>query len=157
MTIYKEGLREAFALYKGLNGTVSSILYRKVIKEYYAKIIESIILNNLEYKFNRMGSILLTKVKPRLTTWDDGSIKPTLPIDWVNTKKYGKLIYHRNNNRYGYTFRIKWVKGKTDNVSIFKFYPERYNFKRRLAKYLLDEDIKIDAPIVSDAYYNTRA
>ena len=156
MKVYKEGLREMYDLYKGSDADVEYPLYRKILKTYYSKVIDAIIFDNLEYKFQYVGNIYITKVKPKIKLNDDGSIKPTLPIDWVNTKRFKKLIYHRNDNRYGYVFRIKWDKAGAKGSSLFKFYPERYNFKRYLSSLLLDEDVKIDAPVQTDAYYNSR-
>ena len=138
------GLREAFKNYKG---ELPSSVYRKVIQTYYKKVIDAIIFDNLEYKFHRLGHIYLAKVKPKIEMWESG-IKPTLPIDWKATKSHGKIIYHMNENKYGYVFRIKFNKMRFKNAMIYRFIPERWNFKRYLSSILQDPDIKIDAPLL---------
>lgn len=148
MTRHTEGLREAYKLYQEVGGTLTSSEYRSIVKTYYSRSIDHIIYDNLELKLNHTGNIYIGKVKPKLTTWEAG-IKPTLPIDWVNTKKHGKIIFHTNAKRFGYVFRIKWNKGGTKNISLFRFKPERWNFKRYLSNILQNEDIKIDAPLLS--------
>ncbi|MCK5788229.1 MAG: hypothetical protein KAH32_04495 [Chlamydiia bacterium] len=140
----KCGLNDSYSLYKG---SIEKPLYRKIIQLYYSKVIDRIILDNLNYKFGRVGSIYIGKVKPKLQLWDEG-VKPSLPIDWVNTKKYGKIIFHMNKSRYGYLFRIRWERSNIKHGSTFQFIGERYNFKRRLSGLLQDEDIKIDAPLI---------
>jgi len=80
MNRIKEGLNEAFALYKG---SIEKPLYREILKSYYSKVIEAIILNNLNYKLGDVGSIYIGKVKPKLQTWE-GGLKPTLPINLIS-------------------------------------------------------------------------
>jgi hypothetical protein len=138
------GIREAFAQYKG---ELPSSVYRQIIKFYYKKVIDAIIFDNLNYHINNIGDILIIKKKPKLNV-KDGKLMHGLPVDWKATKSHGKVIYHTNNNRYGYIFRIKFKKLGFKNSSIYKFKPERWNFKRYLANILKNEDIKIDAPLM---------
>ena len=148
MIRHKEGLREAMALYKEMGGNIDSSTYRKIVQSYYSKAIDNIILDNLNYKLNYLGYIYIGKVKPKLQIWDDGSIKPTMAIDWPKTKLYGKRIYHTNKARNGYIFRIKWSKKNFKHASLFKFQPSLWTFRRYMSSLLQNEDIKIDAPLL---------
>ena len=147
MIRHKEGLREAVALYTEIGGKLEASTYRNILQSYYAKAIDAIILDNVNYKLNYLGYIYIGKVKPKLQMWDKG-IKPTMPVDWPSTKKYGKIIYHTNTKRFGYVFRIKWSKSKFKDASMFKFKPSVWTFKRHMSKLLQDENIKIDAPLL---------
>lgn len=145
MIRHKEGLTEAYDSYEG---GLTKAEYRTILQNYYPKVIDRIIFDNLDYRISGIGRIYIGKFKPKVKLWEAG-IKPTLPINWVETKKHGKIIFHMNENRYGYLFRIKLKKLRFKNNTIFKFQPERWNFKRYLSKILNDEDIKIDAPLIN--------
>lgn len=145
MIRHKQGLREGFSTYAG---ALPSSVYRKVIQAYYKLVIDNILIHNKPYRFPYLGDIELTKVKPTLRTWEDGTIKPTLPVDWKATKEHGKIIYHMNHEQFGYVFKIRFKKLKFRNNAIFKFKPERYNFKRYLNQLITSEDVKIDAPLL---------
>lgn len=66
------------------------------------------------------------------------------PIDWMNTKKYGKYIYHLNLHSDGLIFRYRWNKTKARfiNKSIYEFRPSRKN-ARALAKLAKADNLEI--------------
>jgi hypothetical protein len=66
------------------------------------------------------------------------------PIDWQNTKKYGKYIYHLNLHSDGLIFKYKWNKSKARfiNKSIYDFRPSRKN-ARALAALAKADNLEI--------------
>ena len=69
------------------------------------------------------------------------------PIDWVNTKKYGKRIYLTNEHTKGYSYSIFWLK---ENINVrgkrmYLFQPAR-SFCRALGAFLKDPNRTIDFP-----------
>lgn len=54
---------------------------------------------NFPYK---LGSIRVLKYKTK-----------KVYIDWVNTKKYGKYIYHKNFHSDGYQYKVFWDKSES--------------------------------------------
>jgi cell division protein YceG involved in septum cleavage len=66
------------------------------------------------------------------------------PIDWKNTKKFGKYIYHLNLHSDGLIFKYKWNKNKARfiNKSIYEFKPSRAN-ARALAKLAKADNLEI--------------
>jgi len=65
-----------------------------------------------------------------------------LKIDWATTNKIGKIVYHLNEHRNGYKYRIYWKKGKVLNSKYYAFIPTR-TFKRSLA-YILNNKPEMD-------------
>ena len=144
MIKHKEGIREAFAQYEGV---LPSSVHRQILQTYYAKIVDRIIFDNLQYMVPGVGKVLMVKVKPKLKVID-GVVQVTLPIDWPATRKHGKIIYHPNVMYDGYVFRIKLDKVISKSSKVAKFYPSTWTFKRYLAKQLKNEEIKLDAVIL---------
>jgi hypothetical protein len=66
------------------------------------------------------------------------------PIDWHNTKKFGKYIYHLNLHSEGFIFKYRWnkTKGRFENKSLYKLRMNRVN-TRALSKKILDNNIEI--------------
>lgn len=66
------------------------------------------------------------------------------PIDYYNTKKYGKVIRHLNLHSEGLIYKLKWNKSKARfiNKSVVKFTLSRKN-KRELAKRIKEDNIQI--------------
>lgn len=73
----------------------------------------------------RLGHIVVTKFKSK---------NINRPIDWVNTKKVGKIIPLLNLHSFGFMFHIRWFKMVTifKNRRIYRFEPYRL-FKRAVA------------------------
>ena len=43
-------------------------------------------------------------------------------IDWINSNKFNKRIYHVNLHSYGFSFAIKWFKHEITKLSIASVY-----------------------------------
>lgn len=96
---------------------------------FYKKVMSNMIKENKPFVFPfSLGtlSILKIKVKP--------SNLKTLPIDWKNTIKYGKKIYHLNEHSSGYKYVFSWKKKEKrfENKYFYRLIMTRDN-KRWLA------------------------
>lgn len=67
-----------------------------------------------------------------------------LKIDWEQSKKYNKRIYHLNEHRNNYTYKFQWKKGKIPLMSCYSFIPLRKN--NRMLAYILKNKPEIDYP-----------
>lgn len=106
--------------------------------EYYLAVVENIIYHDKIFKMPfSVGEIYIRKYKPEL----EDVKKRTSFIDWKNTAKLGKIVYHLNEHSNGFKFTIKWRKKKNviRYVEIYKFVPTRY-FKRTLAKAIKNKE-----------------
>lgn len=108
----------------------------KVCGEFNKRVVEAILDGKTFYMPSAMGHIDIQK----LETFDpkyDGY------IDWPNSVKYGKQIYHTNPHSDGYRYRVVWWR--LDNQSrggskLYNFTACR-DFKRTLAKLLKDRKV----------------
>lgn len=106
--------------------------------EYYKAVVDKIIYEDKVFKMPfSVGEINIQKYKPEL----EDVKKRTSFIDWKNTAKVGKIVYHLNEHSNGFKFTIKWKKKKNviRYVEIYKFVPTR-NFKRTLAKVIKNKE-----------------
>lgn len=113
-------------------------LFYTLCSEFYQKIVEGIIYKDKEFKTPfSVGSIYVQKYQP-----DFEDIKTrTSFIDWKNTAKLGKIVYHLNEHSNGFKFTIKWKKKRNiiRYIEIYKFVPTRM-FKRTLAKVIKNRE-----------------
>lgn len=101
--------------------------YRGILKDFFAGLSQMLINESIEYKIpHGLGRLYIKKFKPK---------RKTRYIDWANTKKYGKRIFHNNEHSSGYAARFYWYKGGTlaKGISLYMFKPTRNN-ARTLAK-----------------------
>lgn len=110
----------------------------KTINTVFVKLLQDkILLESEEVKLPMGGSIRVKKIKQKIRLNLDGSIiKSRLKIDFNETKKLGKTIYHLNENRDGHYYKIAWRRPNIENITAYSFIPERYNFCRKLSKVL---------------------
>lgn len=143
-------LKDIYKLYKEENFEglqVEYSLYSKVLKDFNKLLVEHIIEDPEGIKLPlNLGHIRVRKSKVDLT-------KSLIP-DWKATnelwdrnekaKADKKLVYHLNEHREGYKYKILWDKSraKVKNKTFYFFIPTR-NFKRTLAK-TLKTNLKID-------------
>lgn len=104
-------------------------LYKKLVVEYYTAIMGEI-FNGYRYKLpHRLGYLYITKrlVNVRKLT-NHG-------IDWVESVKNKKVIYHLNSHSKNYIYRFMWHKENAvvPNLYYYKFVASRTN-KRALAQ-----------------------
>lgn len=107
---------------------ISYDLYKSILLEYYKKLMKEI-LNGYLYKLpNRLGYISITKRLVNVHSLTRHG------IDWVESVKNRKVIYHLNTHSKNYIYRFKWHKDNTlvPNLYFYKFVATRSN-KRELA------------------------
>lgn len=109
-----------------------------ICSEYYNEVVKSILYDGKEFKMPfSIGEIYIRKYKPQLSDIK----KRTSFIDWKNTAKLGKIVYHLNEHSDGFKYTIKWKKKKNmiRYIDIYKFVPTR-NFKRTLASIIKNKE-----------------
>lgn len=83
------------------------------------------------------GGLSINKKKSKKTKEWNGKTYINLPVDWVKTKKEGKVIYNLNHHTEGYRFRWVWFKEYCHfyQSDLYTFKPCR-ELSRKLATYL---------------------
>jgi len=110
---------------------VNKDMFYTLCSEFYKEVVQKIINEDKEFKMPySVGNIYIRKYQPDITDVK----KRTSFIDWKNTAKLGKLVYHLNEHTNGFKFTIKWKKKQKviRYIEIYKFVPTRM-FKRSLA------------------------
>ena len=114
-------------------------LFRDIVKEYNKIIIHDILYKSRIYRMPfGLGQLKVIKLKMDLESLsnnlktDEG---PRLRIDWANTKKYNKRIYHLNDHKENYYYKFSWKYSKIPNKRYYSYTASR-NIKRTLAKIL---------------------
>ena len=103
--------------------------FKKIINTYYLQILEDILYKGVQYKLPyRMGKIRVIKRKVDINNLN------RFGINWVESVKQNKQIYHLNNHSKGFVYRFKWDKENSlvHNLFFYKFVPSRM-IKRKLA------------------------
>lgn len=82
----------------------------------------------------RLGILYIQKKKQY---YNKDSKYYNLNIDWVNTRKAGKRVFHLNEHTGGYYYKWMWYKrgAGVKNVRYYKFVPNRTN-KRGITQLL---------------------
>ena len=112
--------------------------YRSICEEFNKMIIDEILLNAKEFKMPyRLGTLRILKKEMNYSV-----SKNKLKIDWYETNKYKKTIYHLNDHTDGFNYRWFWSKKKAiiKNKTIYSFQATRTN-KRRLATLLKNNKV----------------
>lgn len=105
-------------------------VFRDIINDYFKYLRDELIENGKEVKLPcRMGTIQIVKHKPKEYTGK------SLRIDYAESKKAGKVIYHLNEHSNFYKYRIYWNKQNmiTPNKTKYQLVMTRDN-KRHLAQ-----------------------
>ena len=111
---------------------VSYKTFRDVVTEYFRYLRDEIIENGKEVRLPcRMGSLSIVKHKPKEYTGK------SLRIDYAESKKYGKMIFHLNEETGGYKYRFYWNKQNmlTTNKTHYQLIMTRDN--KRYFSYIL--------------------
>lgn len=119
---YTDGVEETYK--------VEFELYKEVVSAFYKEIMYEVLNNGYEFKFPfRLGSLHIIKRKIKI----NGLTR--FGIDWVETVKLKKRVYHLNPHSKGFVDRFKWEKHNAlvPNLYFYKFVASRDN-KRMLAK-----------------------
>lgn len=104
-------------------------LYRALLEDMFKLMSEDILMRSKELKMPyNLGTIQVIKYKPKNYN------SKSLSVDFVNTNKYGKTIYHLNDHSNGYKYRFYWSKlvSKIKNKTKYGLVMTRAN-KRLLA------------------------
>ena len=112
--------------------------YRSICEEFNKLIIDAILLKAKEFKMPfRLGTLRILKKEMNYSV-----TKNKLKIDWQETNKQKKVIYHLNDHTDGFNYRWFWSKRKAiiKNKTIYSFQATRTN-KRRLASLLKNKQV----------------
>lgn len=108
-------------------------VYKGILKDFFQAISKRIVEDGFDYKIpHGLGRLHMRK-------WRPGRKKRA--IDWYNTKKYGKTIYHNNTHSAGFAAKWKWDKYRTlaKGIRLYLFTPTRTNH-RAIAKAIKDRN-----------------
>lgn len=111
---------------------VSYKVFRQIVSDYFRYLRDEIIENGKEVRLPcRMGTLSIVKHKPKEYTGK------SLRMDYAESKKYDKIIYHLNEHTGGYKYRFYWNKQNvlTKNKTKYQLIMTRDN-KRHLAQIL---------------------
>ena len=111
---------------------VDNKTFYAICSEFNSAVVDAILRDGKKFIMPySIGSIHISKYKPKL----EDIRKRTSFIDWQNTAKLGKIVYHLNEHSDGFKYNIKWEKKKNvlRYIDIYKFVPTR-EFKRTLAR-----------------------
>lgn len=112
-------------------------VFRDIINDYFRYLRDEIIENGKEVRLPcRMGTLSIVKHKPKEYT------SKSLRIDYGESKKLGKVIYHLNEHSDFFKYRYYWNKQNmlTKNKTKYQLVMTRDN-KRRLA-YILKNKLR---------------
>lgn len=87
------------------------------------------------------GDVCVSKKKrKKVIVLPNGQEKINLAIDWKNTKKAGKRIYHFNHHTNGFYFKWKWFPqtGRFRHHTLWVFRPSRLS-SRMINHYVRQE------------------
>lgn len=104
-------------------------IYSSIIKEFYKRLMEDILMGYEYHLPYRFGYITIIKRQVNIHSLT------RFGIDWVESVKNKKVIYHLNNHSKNYIYRFKWQKENSliPNLYYYKFVASRTN-KRELAQ-----------------------
>lgn len=110
-------------------------VYREIIVKYYKQIMQEILHGyefHLPYRFGYVG-IIKRKINIHSLS--------RFGIDWIESVKNKKVIYHLNSHSKNYVYRFKWTKDNTiiPNLYFYKFVASREN-KRELARIIKNRE-----------------
>lgn len=125
-TIKIVDLYKAYVEYTDPALVVDKATFKAILNDYYAEVGE-LLLAGQEFQLpTALGNIRIIKYK------HDGN---TITTDWINSKKYGKLIENLNLHTNQFKYKFLWTKA-TANTALLKGYRFMANrsLKRKLAK-----------------------
>lgn len=111
-------------------------IYKEIINKYFKAIMQDILYKPYKLKIpHRLGGIRIIKRKVNINKLT------RFGINWPETVKHNKIIYHLNSHSKNYIYRFKWEKENsiTPNLYFYKFVPSRQN-KRELAKIIKNRE-----------------
>ena len=115
-------------------------VFRAIIDDYFRYLRDELIENGKEIKLPcRMGTLQIVKHKPK--TYDITGKRRSLRIDYGESKKLGKMVFHLNEHSNGFKHRFLWSKKAmlTTNKTKYQLVMTRDN-KRRLAQIIKNHE-----------------
>jgi len=130
------GLDEIYRYYKSKDEAKKDITrekFRDICETFNELIVEYIIKSGKEFHMgSHMGRLYILPIK----------INPNNPpIDYNETKKLGKTVYHNNLTNQGKVFKFAWGKGRIPYSKAWTFKPVRAN-KKYLSKCAQEKTVK---------------
>jgi hypothetical protein len=151
---YKYPANRIYKRYKdSVENPLSYSEYCKILSEFNSLLVNYIIYESVEVKLPyNLGTLRVKKYKKKINL--KAIEKRTLSVNWFETKKLWsensdakdkkKLVYHLNEHRGGYSYKIYWDKSRAifRNKTFYYLVPVR-GFKRELAS-VLNNNFSID-------------
>lgn len=108
--------------------------YSNIIED-AMKMISSAIFSGYEFKIPHIGDISIVKAMPKRFN------KKSIRIDFGESKKVGKTVYHTNDHSGGFKYRFMWSKQHiiVRNKSRYEMIFTREN-KRELARIIKNKE-----------------
>lgn len=126
---------------------IDAKVHAKVLNDFNKEIRRKIIEECFDFIVPiNMGLLNVKKFKPKYTIDSNGKlISKRLAINWEESKKIHKIVYHINKHTdgYKYKFNYSFYRSILPNKSFYKFVPCR-TAKRILAKTIKNPDFKGD-------------
>ena len=117
---------------------VNEAKYCKVLKDFFKECAIKVLKGEKVTLPCNYGYIRVQKNKPKRLIRDN---KVILPINWKESKRLKKRVYHTNDSRDGYIYKITWEKrGYHRGITWYKYIPSR-DINRTLAKLLEDKSV----------------
>lgn len=131
-----------YYLSENIDSDVSYARFKRIISEMYKIILECLQDRSDCFKMPfGLGYLMIVKYKPKYYN------AQSLSVDYKQSKKYDKKIYHLNEHSDGYKYRLFWSKQPYTFSDRYKYQLSfvREN-KRRLAKLIFNRQdyINID-------------
>lgn len=111
-------------------------VFRDIINDYFKYLRDELIESGKEIKLPcRLGTLSIVKHKPK--EYSGRSLR----IDYAETKKVGKIVYHLNEHSNFYKYRYYWNKHNmlNHNKTMYQLIMTRDN-KRRLAQIIKSKE-----------------
>lgn len=139
-TTSKEAFKEFKTLYPNVKITYAQ--YKKILYTFNEMLFTHILETGTKYKMPYgMGELTIRKKKMRTYYENKENKFCILPVNWQETKKYGKIIYNMNyhTDGYRYSWRYSFKNARFSNKDVWGFKATR-TMSRTLAKYINKPD-----------------
>jgi hypothetical protein len=136
----KDIVKDYIILY---NSDLEQSTISNICRDFNKAIIKSIIEEGTVLNLPRMGKFfLIQKHTTENSAGERTNVK--LKIDFNETRKQGKIIYHKNEHSLGYYYCFKWLRSTKGAENTFKYlYKSTKTNKRYLAKCAKNGNVKV--------------
>lgn len=108
-------------------------LYKEIVSAYFKTVKDILLEEGRTYKLPcGLGMLFISKRKPNQ--------KDRISVDFANTKKYGKTIFHLNEHTNGFRYKFYWNKTNATHpmAHAYNFVASRAN-KRQLCALIKEQ------------------